>query len=190
MKSDTDTKHLDFPMFKVHVDVEAALVLLKDVLSSGFLNEGSYVSRLTDAFKDRMGTTNITLMNSCTSTLITALRLSGVRPWDEVISTPMTCVATNCAIASLGADIVWADIDPTTGCTRSDDVKKILFERPNTKAVIVVAWAGIPPELDSLANVCKEANVKLILDAAHAMDATFKGKHVHEWKLDDPSRRG
>lgn len=63
----------------------------------------------------KLETDNLCLVNSCTSALTLALKLSGVKPGSAVVSTPMTCLATNTPIVNLGADIEWADIDPWTG---------------------------------------------------------------------------
>lgn len=166
------------PLFKVHIDKRAALKQIKEVLDSGFINEGVQVTALTKAMKERFGTEHLILANSCTSTLTLALSLTGVRPYDEVISTPMTCVATNCPIINMGANIAWADIDPETGCIDPEDVGRRLKENPKIKAVIVVAWAGNPPELHELRAICDFYGTKLILDAAHAFGATYDGQDI------------
>jgi dTDP-4-amino-4,6-dideoxygalactose transaminase len=168
-----------FHLFKVHVPVEEALDNIKQVFDSGFINEGSQVTELTEKFKEYFETQNLILVNSCTSALTLALKLSGVEKDDDVVSTSMTCVATNTPISNLGAKIVWADVDPTNGMLDPEDVKKKITKK--TKAVIAVAWAGTPPDLEALSNVCKEKNVKLILDAAHAFGASYKNSPLHNW---------
>lgn len=173
-----------FPLFKVHVDTDVALALVKDVFVSGFINEGSQVTELTNALSDRMGTHQMCLLNSCTSALTLALRLADVGPGDEVITTPMTCVASNTPIVNAGAKIVWADVDPNTGMIDPSDVRRKITER--TKAVIAVAWAGTPPELEPLYRftrdwATKPNSVKLILDAAHAFDAEYNDNPIHAW---------
>lgn len=167
-----------YPLFKVHIDINAALSNIKDVFMSGFINEGTQVSELTRAMQERFGTQQLVLVNSCTSALTLALRLSGVRHYDEVVSTPMTCVATNCPIVTAGADILWADIDPETGCIDCGSVERCLSENPATKAVIAVAWAGNPPELPDLRSLCHARGAKMILDAAHAFGAKYVGHDV------------
>ena len=170
-----------YPLFKVHVKTHEALERIKEVLNSGFMNEGVQVSQLTTAFKVRMRTQNLIMTNSCTSALTLALRLAGLKSLDDVISTPMTCVATNTPIVTQNADIIWADIDPNTGCISTQDVARLLEENPDTKIVMAVAWAGIPPDLEPLVDVCHKHGAKLILDAAHAMGAMYKDKAIHEW---------
>jgi len=168
-----------YPLFKVHVPTDEALDQIRTVFESGFINEGTQVTQLTAALQETLDAQNLILMNSCTSALTLALRLAGVGPGDEVISSPMTCVAGNSPIPAMGAKIVWADVDPRHGMI---DAQNILDKvTPQTKAVIVVAWAGNPPNLWLLQKTCKALNLKLILDAAHAFDAYYKLKPIHEW---------
>lgn len=168
-----------YPLFKVHVPVDEALAKIREVLESGFINEGVQVTQLTEAMKEGLDTENLVLTNSCTSALTMALHLAGVRPGDDVITTPMTCVATNTPITTMGANIVWADIDPTHGMIDPRDVVRKIT--PKTKAVMAVAWAGTPPELVSLLELCRRRGIKLILDAAHAFGAHYEGEPVHRW---------
>jgi dTDP-4-amino-4,6-dideoxygalactose transaminase len=168
-----------YPLFKVHVPKAEALAELGKVFDSGFINEGTQVTTLTGMLSEYLGANHLILTNSCTSALFLALKLAGVGPGDEVITTPMTCVATNAAIAMTGAKLVWADVDPNHGMINHHDVADKVNEK--TKAVMAVAWAGTPPNLFMLDKTCKALNVKLILDAAHAFDAHYQGKPVHEW---------
>ena len=98
-----------YPLFKVHVG-DSALEKISSVFDSGTINEGVEVTKLTNELRAFLRADNLVLVNSGTSALTLALVLAGVGPGDEVISTPMTCVATNTPIVNLGPDIVWADI--------------------------------------------------------------------------------
>lgn len=169
-----------YPLFKVHVNVEDALSRIRSVFESGFINEGEAVTELTNQLKEQLfGTQRLMLVNSCTSALTMALKLSGVDHESSVVSTPMTCVATNTPIVAAQAQIVWADVDPMNGMLTAKSVQDAI--QPNTKAVIVVAWGGSPPPLDEIKKVCEANNVALILDAAHAFLATYRGVSIHEW---------
>lgn len=168
-----------YPLFKVHVPHEEALAKIGEVFASGFINEGTQVTQLTNELRAYLNADNLVLTNSCTSALTLALHLAGVQPGDEVISTPMTCVATNTPIVALGARIVWADVDPNHGMIDPQDVSRKITGR--TKAVMAVAWAGTPPQLQALREVCAQRGVKLILDAAHAFDAAYRQAPVHYW---------
>jgi dTDP-4-amino-4,6-dideoxygalactose transaminase len=72
----------NYPIFKVHVDVDGALENLKTVLTSGFLNEGECVTQFTDFLNNYLNHKNVVLLNSCTSALTLALKLAGVSPND------------------------------------------------------------------------------------------------------------
>lgn len=175
-----------YPIFKVHVNVEGASSHLREVFRSGFINEGTQVIQLTKEVSAFLEAKNIILMNSCTSALSLALKLAGVSADDVVVSTPMTCVATNTPIIAAGARIRWADVNPAYGMVTPRTVEDAITDRYGNgghkpKAVMVVAWAGTPPHLDGIRKVCDEHEVKLILDAAHAFDARYEGKPIHEW---------
>lgn len=185
-KTSSPTKsNMKFPLFKVHVDKKSALKHIAEVLDSGFINEGTQVTQFTEAMQQRLGTNQLLLVNSCTSAITLALHLAGVKRFEEVVTTSMTCVASNCPIVTAGADVVWADIDPETGCLDVESVRTALESNPivkddkvhvgttATKAVIVVAWAGNPPDLLGLRAVCDQYGTKLILDAAHAFGAAY-----------------
>jgi perosamine synthetase len=166
----------NYPLFKVHIDKDSALDQLGNVFESGYINEGVQVTELNKKFCEILEHNNLICVNSGTSALTLALKLAGVSFGDEVISTAMTCLATNTPIENLGAKLVWADIDPNSGSIDPDDVARKITSR--TKAVMCVAWAGNPCDLDKLNKVCKKAGVKLIQDAAHAFGAKWNGESI------------
>ena len=167
---------MKYPMFKVHINKTLALKNLDKVLSSGFINEGEQVTELTQRFSEYFDHDQIVPLNSCTSAITLALKLSDVGPGDEVISTSMTCVASNTPIHNVGGKIVWADINQHTGNIDVEEVKKLIT--PKTKAVLCVNWAGLPCELEKLQTLCEENNIKLIQDAAHSFGSLYKEKQV------------
>jgi dTDP-4-amino-4,6-dideoxygalactose transaminase len=168
-----------YPMFKVHMDVELALTDLRTVLESGFVNEGVQVTQLHKEVSAFLGVDKLVLTNSCTSALTLALKICGAGPGKEVVSTAMTCVATNTPIDNLGAKIVWADIDPATASIDPTDIERKIT--PNTVAIMCVAWAGTPCDLDALQAVAKRHGIPLIQDAAHAFGATWRGRPISEF---------
>lgn len=157
-----------YPLFKTHIDTTSALENLRGVFESGYMNEGTQVSELEHSLKPYLGE-NITLLNSCTSALHLALHLAGVGPGDDVVTTPMTCVATNTPIKARGANVVWADVDPLTGMMDASTVNNALT--PKTKAVIFVAWGGNMGDVGAVQSLCHHKGIPLILDAAHAFGA-------------------
>jgi dTDP-4-amino-4,6-dideoxygalactose transaminase len=162
-------------LFKVHMP-ESVLPSLTETLFSGYIGQGPRVDEFERALAAWFGSQNVLTVNSGTSALQLALRLANVGPGDEVISTPMTCTATNVPILAAGARVVWADIDPLTGNIDPLDVERKITSK--TKAVIAVHWAGYPAEIGELNRLGAEYGVKIIEDAAHAFGATYQGRPI------------
>ncbi|MBI3978493.1 MAG: DegT/DnrJ/EryC1/StrS family aminotransferase [Chloroflexi bacterium] len=155
---------------------ESVLEPLARTLMSGYIGQGPRVDQFEKALVPLFGNQNVLTLNSGTSALHLALRLAGVGHGDEVISTPMTCSATNEPILERGARIVWADINPLTGNIDPLDVERKIT--PRTRAIVAVHWGGYPCDLDELNRVAHKYGVKLIEDAAHALGATYKGRRI------------
>jgi dTDP-4-amino-4,6-dideoxygalactose transaminase len=165
------------PLFKVH-HPKGIGKKIEEIFQKGIITEGEISDKFEQSFAKYIGNPNCTLTNSCTAAITLALRLAGVKAGDEVISTPMTCMATNEPIDTAGARIVWADVDPTTGNIDPRDVEKKLSLHPKVKAIIAVHWAGQPFNISSINKIAKKHKVKVIEDAAHALDSTYKGKKI------------
>ncbi|MDD5097379.1 MAG: DegT/DnrJ/EryC1/StrS family aminotransferase [Candidatus Omnitrophica bacterium] len=163
------------PLFKVFMP-KSVMKPLKEVLFSGYIGEGPRVEEFERKLAPWFGSENILTLNNGTSAIQLALRLANVGYGDEVISTPMTCVATNEPILTIGAKIVWADIDPHTGNIDPEDAAKKITKK--TKAIIAVHWGGYPCELESLNNLAAAQGIKLIEDACHAFGATYQNKPI------------
>jgi len=170
---------MTYPMFKVFVDVEESLKNVKEVLESGYVAEGTWAKKFENKLNEFLETTNGVLLNSCTSALTMALRLAGVGPGDEVITTSMTCLATNTPILDVGAKPVWADIDYHTGMIDPYEVEKKINSK--TKVIMFVNWAGIPADLKKLYEISRNNNILLIQDAAHSLGAKFDNQPIHYW---------
>jgi len=151
------------PFMSADAGVAAWLALTPDEDGRLFIGQGPKVQEFERQFAELVGLETPLTMNSCTSALDLALHLCGVGLGDEVITTPMTCTATNSPIVTRRAKIVWADVDPETGLIDPDDVLRKITRR--TKAIMAVDWAGrscdykrlMPPGLP----------VPVIQDAAH-----------------------
>jgi perosamine synthetase len=179
--SPQDVKHLlsgggaAIPLFKVHMP-ESINTPLLETLASGYIGQGPRVNEFEQQLAPWCGNPNVLTLNSGTSALHLSLRLADVGYGDEVISTAMTCTATNEPILERGARIVWADINPLTANIDPIDVERKITQR--TKAIIVVHWGGYPCDLQELNDIAKRHNLKLIEDAAHAFGANYQGRPV------------
>lgn len=158
------------PLFKVFMAPEVEDEVAK-VLRSGYVTEGPKVKEFEKALSEFLGTPAITL-NSATSALTLALRLAGVGVGDEVITTPMTCQATNVPIMAMGATPVWADVNPRTGLIDPESIHRRLT--PKTKAVMTVDWGGAACDYDAIFDAITEPDISVIEDAAHAFGSFYK----------------
>jgi dTDP-4-amino-4,6-dideoxygalactose transaminase len=157
-------------------DLDPMMAELRKVIESGWVGEGPRVTAFEEALRPVVGSDNVTAVNACTSSLQLALRLAGVGPGDEVISTPMTCMATNLPISIAGATPVWADVDPDTGNISAESIKSRLS--PRTKAIMIVHWGGYPCDIAEINAIARDAGVKVIEDAAHALGSSYRGKPI------------
>jgi dTDP-4-amino-4,6-dideoxygalactose transaminase len=163
------------PLFKVHTP-DGVADAVASVWESGFVTEGEYSDKFENMFGEYVHNPNTSLVNSCTSALALTSRMCGIQAGDEVITTPMTCMATNEPFFNDGARLVWADIDPTTGNMDPDSVRKLIT--PKTKAIVGVHWAGQPFDIDAINSIASNHGIKVVEDAAHALGATYNGKPI------------
>lgn len=173
-------------LHRVHMPPRRELMpALERVLYSGFVGQGPVVAKFERAFGAWLGTPNALAVNSGTSGLQLALRLAGVRG-GEVITTPMTCTATNMPILAEGARIVWADVDPATGNIDPHDVRRKVTR--NTRAIVAVHWGGQPCDMNALAEIRRirghDRHIPLIEDAAHALGAEWDGRKIGDRTAD------
>jgi dTDP-4-amino-4,6-dideoxygalactose transaminase len=165
------------PLFKVRWDAGIG-DRVDAVGASGYIGQGELCEqferefgRLVDALDPPL------LVNSCTSAIDLACHLIGVGPGDEVVTSPITCTATNSPPALRGARLVWADVDPLTGNIDPLDVERKRTRA--TKAVIAVDWAGrcaVTRDLKLAAG-----GTYIIEDAAHALLAESAQGPIAQW---------
>src|SRR5690242_4969256 len=137
---------------------------------------GPDVARFEKDFAAFCGAKHCVGFNSGTSALHVAMKLLGVGPGDEVITTPFTFVATSWAISYVGAKPVYVDIDDS-----SFNLDPRLLEKaitPRTKAVMPVHLYGQPFDVDPLLEICRKHKLPLVEDAAQAHGAKYRGKVV------------
>jgi len=163
------------PLMKVHTPPNVGEELQK-VWDSGFVTEGEYSDKFEKEFSEYIGNPNTCLVNSCTSALALASRVIGIKEGDEIITTAMTCMATNEPFYNDGAKLVFADIDPTTGNISATDIEHRITSK--TKAILVVHWGGQPADLEEINEIAQRHNIKVIEDAAHAVRSYYKGIRI------------
>lgn len=166
---------MPIPLFKVHMP-ENAIESAVATLRSGFIATGSRVAEFEKKFGNFIGNHRVVALNSCSSAIMLALHLAGIKKDDEVISTSLTCAAVNESILQSGARIVWADIDLTTGnIDPSSIVNKITSK---TKAIVYSHWLGRLSDITTINQIASAHNLKTIEDAASALGGKHKGRFV------------
>ena len=190
------------PLFKVFMANETSEEVSK-VLMSGFIGQGPKVEDFESLLKGYFNNSNVVTTNAATSAEHIALHMlkrpeknvkayhgvafvenqwDGIGPEDEVLTTPLTCTATNWPILANGMKLKWVDVDPNTCNMDLDDLERKIS--PTTKVIMVVHWGGYPVNLDRLKEIQEKAyqlygfKPVVIEDCAHAFGSTYKGSKI------------
>ena len=163
------------PFSRPSID-EATITEVGNVLRSGWLTSGPKVQAFEAALSEYLGGRIVRTFNSGTCTMEIALRIAGIGPGDEVITTPISWVATANVIIEVGATPVFADIDPVTRNLDLDKVEAAIT--PRTKAIIPVYLSGLPMDMDKMYALAKKYNLRIVEDAAQALGSRWNGKPI------------
>ncbi|ROR31534.1 UDP-4-amino-4,6-dideoxy-N-acetyl-beta-L-altrosamine transaminase [Mobilisporobacter senegalensis] len=147
-----------------------------EVLKSDYLTTGPKVVEFENMVKEYVGAKYAVAVSNGTAALHVACLAAGIGEGDEVITTPITFVASANCILYCGATPIFADINPNTYNIDPEDVRRKITNK--TKAIIAVHFTGQPCELDELRHIAKEYNLLIIEDAAHALGADYKGEMI------------
>jgi dTDP-4-amino-4,6-dideoxygalactose transaminase len=171
--STADGKFL--PFTRPSVD-EETIAGVAEVLRSGWITSGPRVREFEEELSRFCGGRPVRTLNSGTAALAIGLRLAGVGPGDEVITTPLSWVATSNVVLELGARPVFVDVDPKTRNIDLERVEPAITKR--TKAILPVDLAGLPVDLDRLYAIAGEHRLRVVEDAAQAFGSSWKGTRV------------
>ena len=162
-------------LFKPKVG-EQAVLAVAEVLRSGWLGMGPRTAEFEKALAGFLGVPHAVAVNTCTSALHLAVKLLGLEKGTEVITTPVTFVATNQVLLYEGLTPVFADVDPCTGNLTPETVAARLT--PRTGAIMLTHLAGYACDLDGFHSIASRRNLPIIEDCAHACGAKYKGVRV------------
>ncbi len=143
-------------------------------MKSGWLGTGPKVAQFEQDMKSYKEVQYAVAVNSCTAALHLSILAAGIKPGDEVITTPLTFCATVNAIIHAGATPVMADVDPVTMNLDPQRVREKIT--PKTRAVVPVHFAGYPCDMDSLCAIAAQHDLKIIEDCAHAIETESQGR--------------
>lgn len=163
------------PFVRPHID-EDTIAAVGDVLRSGWITTGPKVLEFEKQLSAYFGGRPVRAFNSGTCTMEIALRIAGIGPGDEVITTPISWVATANVILEVGATPVFADIDPVTRNIDLDKVEAAIT--PRTRAIIPVYLTGLPVDMDRLYAIAAKHKLRVVEDAAQALGATWSGRRI------------
>lgn len=163
------------PLFKVHTPKNIGKKI-DAIFKTGTITEGKETKKLEEKFSNFLKNKNCVLVNSGTSALTLAYRLVGIKKGDEVIVSPLTCMATNQPLEIIGAKLIFVDVNKDDGNVNIEDLKSKITRK--TRAISLVHWAGNPFDIDEVNKIAKHKNIKIIEDAAHAIGAKYKGKLI------------
>lgn len=165
---------MKYPLFKVHMPDNVVDELSK-VLYSGYIAEGEYVRKFENKLKDFCLNDNMITTNSCTSALHLCLHLCEANRFgSHVLTTPMTCIASNVSIVNIGASVHWVDVDPKHGMMSPMALERHLSTwASQCNAVLYVCWGGDLGPLAEISGLCKKYKVLLIVDAAQAFGLVY-----------------
>ncbi|QWD83012.1 DegT/DnrJ/EryC1/StrS aminotransferase family protein [Polynucleobacter sp. MWH-P3-07-1] len=155
---------------------EATIDAVGEVLRSGWVTSGPKLAEFEAALSDYFGGLPVRCFANGTATMKIALQVAGIGEGDEVITTPISWVATSNVILGVGAKPVFVDIDPVT---RNLDLSKVAAAISHkTRAIMPVYLAGLPVDMDKLYDLAQQHQLRVIEDAAQAFGSSWKGQKI------------
>jgi len=156
-----------------------ALAALEAVCESTRFSQGPITSEFEEAYANYCGVKYCVSVNSGTSALHLAMRCLDIGPGDEVITVPMTFIATTWAISYTGARPVFVDIDPERRTMDPSKLEAAISER--TKAILPVHLFGQPADMESILLIADRHGIPVIEDAAQAHGAYYRGRRAGQF---------
>ena len=175
MSAPTPAATAYLPLTRPTIDDET-IAGVADVLRSGWITSGPKVKELEAKLSEFCGGRPVRVFNSGTCTMEIALRLAGIGPGHEVITTPLSWVATSNVILEVGARPVFVDIDSVTRNIDLDRVEAAIT--PATRAILPVDLAGLPVDRDRLQAIARRHTLRVVEDAAQSFGSTWNGRRI------------
>ena len=156
---------------------------LDHILHSGALAYGKWGREFEKSLQQYIGCKEeVLVVNSYTAALQVMLAAAGILPGDEIIASPQSCLASTMPLASYGAKVVWADIDPKRGTLNPEDVRKRITSK--TKMILHNHHCSYPGYIDEINAIGKEFGLLVVDDCIEAFGSEYKDRKVGN--LDTP----
>lgn len=167
---------ITFPK-RQHPYTEAEIAAVVDVMRNAEgQTQGPYLEQFEQDFGAFIGADHVFGVSNATSALRLAAIFAGVQPGDEVICPAYTYCASAIPFGDLGANLVWADIDPETWMVDPADIERKIT--PKTKVIIAVHLLGVPCDMTRIMEIARKHDLKVVEDCAQALDCRIDGQHV------------
>lgn len=148
--------------------------MMMDAFEGDSLTMGPQVSNFEAEFAAYCGTKHAVAVSSGTTALQVATDAINLQPGDEVITTPVTFIATSLPILRAGAVSVFAEVDPKSMMITAETIKPLITAK--TKAIYIVYYGGLMADMDPIMELAEKNNLVVLADAAHCPGAEYKGK--------------
>ena len=163
--------------FNVPIYMDESINCIKKAVENRKIcGDGEFTKKCSELMEEKFNAKKILLTTSCTSALEMAAILLDIQPEDEVILPSYTFVSTADAFVMVGAKIVFVDINPKTMNIDENKIEEAITSK--TKAIAVVHYAGISPDMDKIMKIAKEHNLKVVEDAAQGVMAKYNDKYL------------
>jgi perosamine synthetase len=163
------------PLYQVHVPPGVGEGL-QPVWRSGQLASGRHAGRFEELLRAYVGNRRTIATGDASTSLSLCLSMAGVRPGDEVLASPMACLATNEPVLNLFARVRWCDVRPDTGNLDPEDLVRRIT--PLTKAILVFHWAGNPADLGAIYRIARKHDLRVVEDASESLGAMYGGQKI------------
>jgi dTDP-4-amino-4,6-dideoxygalactose transaminase len=155
------------PFFRPALGTEEEQAVL-EVMRSGWLTTGKIALEFEKEFASFVGSPFALGVNSATSGLMLAMEACGIGPGAPILTTPYTFVSTATSALHLGAEVVYADIEPDSYCISPEKIAEQLARRPEIKAIVPVHVGGAVCDMKAITGLAKQHGIAVIEDAAHS----------------------
>jgi len=146
-----------------------------EVLNSSYLTQGQKVAKFEEELCRYTGAKYVITFNSATTALFGAYSVAGIKEGDEIITSPISFVATSNMFVTLGAKPIWCDVK-LDGNIDENRIEKLITDK--TKTIVPIHFGGKPIEIEKINNIAKKHNLLVIEDAAHALGSSIDGKKI------------
>lgn len=163
------------PIYKPYMP-DNLLPELNEILYSGQLSYGKYGKQFEQKLKEFIGCEYLLTINSYNTAMLVVLTTLGLKEGDEIIASPVSCLASNQPFVTKGLKVIWADVNPTTGTLCPTDVESKITK--NTKAIFHNHFCGYVGEIEVINALGKKYDIPIIDDGIEAFGSEYRGNRL------------